>query len=57
MRVDDHFVEALRAHRPGIKDDEAESIARDSLVAVGIPPTRERATTRTSSRAGCASGS
>ena len=42
MRVDDHFVEALKAHRPGIKDGEAESIARDSLVSVGIPRSRAR---------------
>jgi oligopeptide/dipeptide ABC transporter ATP-binding protein len=42
MRVDDHFVEALRAHRPGIKDGEAKSIARDSLVSVGIPRSRAR---------------
>jgi oligopeptide/dipeptide ABC transporter ATP-binding protein len=42
MRVMDHFVEELKAHRPGIKSAEAESIARDSLASVGIPRTRVR---------------
>jgi peptide/nickel transport system ATP-binding protein len=42
MRVVDHFIEELKAHRPGIKNDEAEAIARESLVAVGIPRSRVR---------------
>jgi oligopeptide/dipeptide ABC transporter ATP-binding protein len=42
LRVEDHFVEELKAHRPGIKTEEAEAIARESLVAVGIPRTRVR---------------
>jgi oligopeptide/dipeptide ABC transporter ATP-binding protein len=42
MRVVAHFVEELKAHQPGIKTEEAESIARESLVSVGIPRTRVR---------------
>jgi peptide/nickel transport system ATP-binding protein len=40
MRVSDHFVEAIRAHRPGVRKAEARQMARDALVQMGIPPTR-----------------
>ena len=40
MKVSDHFVEAIRAHRPRTGKDEAREMARDALAAMGIPPTR-----------------
>ena len=40
MRVSDHFIEAIRAHRPGTDKDEARQMARDALAQMGIPPTR-----------------
>ncbi|WP_341253349.1 ABC transporter ATP-binding protein, partial [Euzebya pacifica] len=40
MRVSDHFVEAIRAHRPKTKKDEARAMAREALMQMGIPPTR-----------------
>ena len=40
MRVEDHFVETIRAHRPDVSKDEARKMARDALRAMGIPPTR-----------------
>jgi len=42
MRVEDHFVEAIRAHRPGIRRDGARRLAADTLAAVGVPPGRAR---------------
>ena len=57
MRVVDHFIEELKAHRPGIKKRRgARRSPGTSLVAVGIPAPG-CATTRTSSRAACGSGS
>ena len=40
MRVSQHFVEAIRAHRPDISRDEARQMGRDALAQMGIPPTR-----------------
>ena len=40
MRVSDHFVEAIRAHRRGIDRSEALAMARRALAQMGIPPTR-----------------
>ncbi len=40
MRVTDHFVEAVRAHRPGVSKDDAKQMGRDVLAQMGIPPTR-----------------
>jgi peptide/nickel transport system ATP-binding protein len=40
MRVSDHFVEAIRAHRDDTSKDEARAMAREALVQMGIPPTR-----------------
>ena len=40
MKVSDHFVEAIRAHRPKTSKDQAREMARDALAQMGIPPTR-----------------
>ena len=40
MRVSDHFVETIRAHRPHTSRDAARSMARTALAQMGIPPTR-----------------
>ena len=40
MRVVDHFVEVVRAHRPGTPRDEARRMCREVLAAMGIPPQR-----------------
>jgi len=40
MRVSDHFVEAIRAHRPRTSKDRARQLAREALAQMGIPPTR-----------------
>ena len=40
MKVSDHFVEAVRAHRPKTPKEDARELARDALAAMGIPPTR-----------------
>lgn len=40
MKVSDHFVEAIRAHRSDIGKDEARQMARQALAQMGIPPTR-----------------
>ncbi len=40
MKVSDHFVEAIRAHRPETSKDEARHMAREVLAQMGIPPTR-----------------
>ena len=40
MRVSDHFVGAVRAHRPRTKKDVIRRMAREALVHMGIPPTR-----------------
>ncbi|MFW5933580.1 MAG: ATP-binding cassette domain-containing protein, partial [Actinomycetota bacterium] len=40
MRVSDHFLEAIRAHRPRTSRSEARLMARQALAQMGIPPTR-----------------
>jgi oligopeptide/dipeptide ABC transporter ATP-binding protein len=40
MRVSDHFVEAIRSHRPSTSKDEARAMAKRALAQMGIPPTR-----------------
>ncbi len=40
MKVSDHFVEYIRAHRPQVTKDQARQMARDALAQMGIPPTR-----------------
>jgi peptide/nickel transport system ATP-binding protein len=42
MRVSDHFVEAIRAHRPEVSKDDAAQLGREALAQMGIPPTRAR---------------
>ena len=42
QRVQQHFVETIRAHRPKVSRAEARVIARRALAAVRIPPTRAR---------------
>jgi oligopeptide/dipeptide ABC transporter ATP-binding protein len=40
MKVSQHFVEAIRAHRPKTSKDEARQMGRTALAQMGIPPTR-----------------
>jgi oligopeptide/dipeptide ABC transporter ATP-binding protein len=40
LRVSDHFVEAIRAHRPDTSRKHAKAMARTALAQVGIPTTR-----------------
>ncbi|MEA2704634.1 MAG: peptide/nickel transport system ATP-binding protein, partial [Actinomycetota bacterium] len=40
QRVDDHFVETIRAHHPEVSRREARETARAALAAMRIPPTR-----------------
>ena len=40
MKVSSHFIETIRAHRPGVSKDEAHHMARTALAQMGIPPTR-----------------
>jgi oligopeptide/dipeptide ABC transporter ATP-binding protein len=40
LRVSGHFVETIRAHRPGTSKDGARHMARAALKQMGIPPTR-----------------
>jgi oligopeptide/dipeptide ABC transporter ATP-binding protein len=42
QRVDAHFVETIRAHRPEVSRREAAKMAADALAAMRIPPTRAR---------------
>ena len=42
QRVEDHFVETIRAHRPDVNKREARAMARNALAAMRIPPTRVR---------------
>jgi peptide/nickel transport system permease protein len=42
MRVEDHFVEMIRAHRPAMRKAAARRLAADTLAAVGVPPGRAR---------------
>ncbi len=40
VRVSDHFVEAIRAHRRDVSKRQARTMAREVLSQMGIPPTR-----------------
>jgi peptide/nickel transport system ATP-binding protein len=40
MKVSSHFVETIRAHRPGTSKADARHQARAALAQMGIPPTR-----------------
>ncbi|HEY4409718.1 MAG TPA: dipeptide/oligopeptide/nickel ABC transporter permease/ATP-binding protein [Acidimicrobiia bacterium] len=42
QRVESHFVELIRAHRPGTSKADAARQAREVLAAVGVPPGRAR---------------
>jgi len=42
QRVEDCFVETIRAHRPEVSARQARQMARAALVAVGVPPGRVR---------------
>ena len=42
QRVERHFVELIRAHRPGTSKPEAARLALEALAAVGVPPARAR---------------
>jgi peptide/nickel transport system ATP-binding protein len=40
MKVSDHFIETIRAHRSEVSKDAARHMARVALAQMGIPPTR-----------------
>jgi peptide/nickel transport system ATP-binding protein len=42
QRIEGHFVELIRAHRPGTSKAEAARLGREALTAVGVPPNRSR---------------
>ncbi|HEV8623496.1 MAG TPA: dipeptide/oligopeptide/nickel ABC transporter permease/ATP-binding protein, partial [Acidimicrobiia bacterium] len=42
QRIESHFVELIRAHRPGTSKAEAAKLGREALAAVGVPPARAR---------------
>ena len=42
QRVESHFVELIRAHRPDTSKADAARLARETLAAVGVPPARAR---------------
>jgi oligopeptide/dipeptide ABC transporter ATP-binding protein len=42
QRIDSHFVELIRAHRPGTSKADAARLGREALAAVGVPPGRAR---------------
>ena len=42
QRVESHFVELIRAHRPNTSKADAARLARETLGAVGVPPARAR---------------
>jgi oligopeptide/dipeptide ABC transporter ATP-binding protein len=42
QRVESHFVELIRAHRPGTSKADAARLGRETLAAVGVPPARAR---------------
>ena len=42
QRVEDHFVETIRAHRPDVSTAEARRMAAKALADMRIPPTRAR---------------
>ena len=42
QRIESHFVELIRAHRPGTSKADAARMGRETLAAVGVPPARAR---------------
>jgi oligopeptide/dipeptide ABC transporter ATP-binding protein len=42
QRIEGHFVELIRAHRPGTSKADAARMGREALAAVGVPPGRAR---------------
>lgn len=42
QRVEDHFTETIRAHRPGTPAAKARQMAREALASVGVPAARSR---------------
>jgi oligopeptide/dipeptide ABC transporter ATP-binding protein len=42
MRVEDHFVEMIVAHRPEVRKEEARRMCHETLASLGIPPGRAR---------------
>ena len=42
QRIENHFVELIRAHRPRTSKAEAARLGREALAAVGVPPARAR---------------
>ncbi|HYH51492.1 MAG TPA: dipeptide/oligopeptide/nickel ABC transporter permease/ATP-binding protein [Acidimicrobiia bacterium] len=42
QRIESHFVELIRAHRPGTSKSDAARMGREALAAVGVPPARAR---------------
>jgi peptide/nickel transport system ATP-binding protein len=40
MKVEDHFLETLRAHEPGLDEAEMRRRSLETLAGMGIPPTR-----------------
>jgi oligopeptide/dipeptide ABC transporter ATP-binding protein len=42
QRIESHFVELIRAHRPGTSRADALRTGREALAAVGVPPGRAR---------------
>ncbi len=42
QRIESHFVELIRAHRPGTSKADAARLGRETLAAVGVPPARAR---------------
>jgi peptide/nickel transport system ATP-binding protein len=42
MRIEDHFLETLKTHEPGLSQDEARRRSLQTLGGMGIPPTRFR---------------
>ncbi|MGH9229621.1 MAG: ABC transporter ATP-binding protein [Acidimicrobiales bacterium] len=42
MRIEDHFIETLKAHEPGLGDRAARLRSLEALAGMGIPPTRFR---------------
>ena len=42
QRIESHFVELIRAHRPGTSKADAAMLGREALAAVGVPPARAR---------------
>jgi peptide/nickel transport system ATP-binding protein len=40
MKIEDHFLETLRAHEPGLDESEMRRRSLETLAGMGIPPTR-----------------